>query len=86
MFVVAFTASSISKFVFMLTTSNLNGLLIFLSQHFLIVFHSAQTNEDQLVHNIHFASEEISQENCRQYYDKMESNDFKILAGKFLDD
>ena len=48
--------------------------------------HSASTNEDQLVHNIHVAIEKISQENCRQYYDKMDSNIFKILAGQFLDD
>ena len=40
------------------------------------VRHSAPANEDQFVHNIHVTSEEISQENCRQYYDKMESNIF----------
>ena len=42
------------------------------------IFSSSPTNEDQLVHNIHVAMEEISQENCRQYYDKMESNILKI--------
>ena len=30
------------------------------------VRHSAQTNENQLVHNIHVASEEISQKNWRK--------------------
>jgi len=43
-------------------------------------------NEQELSQCIHQASTEITEENCSNYYCKMEANIFKLLAGQSLDD
>jgi len=67
-------------------TPQLNPIEHLFSQWKGKVRRSSPNNEAELANAIHTTSQSITEENCRSYYQKMESNIFKLLAGQQLDD